>query len=145
MSLVKVWTDVGKKHPVPLIAKIIEIDGPILTIKYLSEGKDKIWKYEEDTYDIEEDSIAEHLKTNDESILGFRPLYDGTFIHVQDENSDDEYIPEDEDEDEDEEDSDDDLDDETDEEDEENFSEDLDSDDEDVEEETESEEDNYVE
>jgi hypothetical protein len=143
MSLVKVWTDVGKKHPVPLIAKIIEIDGPILTIKYLSEGKDKIWKYEEDTYDIEEDSIAEHLKTNDESILGFRPLDDGTFIPVQDENSDDEYIPEDEDEDE--EDSDDDLDDETDEEDEENFSEDLDSDDEDVEEETESEEDNYVE
>ena len=129
MSLVKVWTDIGKKAPVPLIAKIIERDGPILTIKYLTEGKDKIWKYEEDTYDIEEDSIAEHFKTDDEGLLGFKLLDDGTYIHIQDDNSDDEYMPEEDEEDSDEEDSDDDLDDEDDE-DEENFSEELDTDDE---------------
>lgn len=142
MSLVKVWTDIGKKHPVPLIAKIIERDGPILTIKYLSEGKDKIWKYEEDTYDIEEDSIAEHLKTDDEGLLGFRLLDDGTYIHVQDDNSDDEYNPDEDEEDSDEESDEDDLDDESDEEDEENFSEELESD---VEESEEDDEDNYVE
>ena len=142
MSLVKVWTDIGKKHPVPLIAKIIERDGPILTIKYLSEGKDKIWKYEEDTYDIEEDSIAEHFKTDDEGVLGFRLLDDGTYIHVQDDNSDDEYNPDEDEEDSDEESDEDDLDDESDEEDEEDFSEDLESD---VEESEEDDEDNYVE
>ena len=106
MSLVKVWTDVGKKRPVPLIAKIIEKDGPIITIRYLSEGKDKIWKYEEDTYEIEDDSISEYLNTDDEINIGFKKLDEG-FIHEKD-NSDDEYLPE-EDEESDEEESDDDL------------------------------------
>ena len=143
MSLVKVWTDVGKKHPVPLIAKIIEKDGPILTIKYLTEGKNKIWRYEEDTYDIEDDSIAEYFKTDDESLLGFNLTDDGGYIHIQDENSDDEYNPEDET---DEDDDEDDIDDETDEDDdEEEFSENLDSDNEDDEDEEEDDEDNYVE
>jgi hypothetical protein len=136
MSLVKVWTDIGKKKPVPLIAKIIEKEGPIITIKYLTEGKNKIWKYENDVYDIEEDSIAEYLKTDDEGFLGFIER-DGGFIHTQDD--DEEYIPEivsedddnyDEDEDEDEDESD---------EEEEEF------DFENEEEEEEEEEDNYLE
>lgn len=143
MSLVKVWTDVGKKRPVPLIAKIIEKDGPILTIKYLTEGKDKIWKYEEDTYDIEDDSISEYLKTDDEGQLGFRLLDDGGYIHIQDDISDDEYNPDEDEEDSGEEDSDDDLDDEDDEDEEEDFSDDLDSDEDD--DEVEDDEDNYVE
>lgn len=139
MSLVKVWTDVGKKHPVPLLAKIIEKDGPILTIQYLTEGKDKIWKYEEDTYDIEDDSIAEYLKTDDEDQLGFIKV-DGGYRHLQDDNSDDEYVPEESDSDEEE--SDDDIDDDSDGEDEEEDIEDeFDSD----EEEEESDEENYIE
>jgi hypothetical protein len=143
MSLVKVWTDVGKKRPVPLIAKIIEKDGPILTIKYLTEGKDKIWKYEEDTYDIEDDSIAEYLKTDDEAHLGFRLLDDGGYIHIQDDISDEEYNPDEDEEDSCEEDSDDDLVEDDDDVEEEEFSEDIDSDDED--DEVEDDEDNYVE
>lgn len=143
MSLVKVWTDVGKKHPVPLIAKIIEKDGPILTIQYLTEGKDKIWRYEEDTYDIEDDSIAEYFKTDDESLLGFKLTEDGGYIHLQDENSDDEYNPDEDSDNED--DEDDDIDDDSDDEDEEEeFSEELASEDEDEDDETDD-EDNYVE
>ena len=50
MSLVRVWTDVGARKPVALLAKIVEKDGVIFTIRYLSECEDKIWRYEEDTY-----------------------------------------------------------------------------------------------
>jgi len=104
-SLVRVWTDVGSRKPVPLLAKIVEENGVIFTIRYLSESDDKIWRYEEDTYEVDDESIAEYLKTSDECDIGFAPLEDG-FIKVE---SDDDYVPsdeEDEDEDEDEEESD---------------------------------------
>ena len=104
-SLVRVWTDVGYRKPVPLLAKIVEENGVIFTIRYLSESDDKIWRYEEDTYEVDDESIAEYLKTSDECDIGFAPLEDG-FIKVE---SDDDYVPsdeEDEDEDEDEEESD---------------------------------------
>ena len=102
-SLVRVWTDVGSRKPVPLLAKIVEENGVILTIRYLSESDDKIWRYEEDTYEVDDESIAEHLKTSDECDVGFASLDDG-FIKVE---ADDDYLPSDEeDEDEDEEESD---------------------------------------
>jgi hypothetical protein len=94
MSLIRVWTDIGSRKPVPLLAKIVEENGVIFTIRYLSESDDKIWRYEEDVYDIDSESIAEYLKTSDEHDVGFRPLEDG-FIKV---DSDDDYVPSDEDE-----------------------------------------------
>jgi len=99
---VRVWTDVGSRKPVPLLAKIVEENGVIFTIRYLSESDDKIWRYEEDTYEVDDESIAEYLKTSDECDVGFAPVDDG-FVKVE---SDDDYVPsdeEDEDEDEDEE------------------------------------------
>jgi hypothetical protein len=101
-SLVRVWTDVGSRKPVPLLAKIVEENGVIFTIRYLSESDDKIWRYEEDTYEVDDESIAEYLKTSEESDVGFAPVDDG-FIKVE---NDDDYVPSDEEEDEDEEESD---------------------------------------
>ena len=97
-SLVRVWTDVGSRKPVPLLAKIVEENGVIFTIRYLSESEDKIWRYEEDTYEVDDESIAEYLKTSDECDVGFAPLEDG-FIKVE---SDDDYVPSDEESDDDE-------------------------------------------
>ena len=94
MSLVRVWTDIGARKPVPLLAKIVERDGAIFTIRYLSESDDKIWRYEDDTYEIDADSIAEELHTDLETDLGFRPRGEG-FVRV---DSDDEYLPSSEDE-----------------------------------------------
>lgn len=94
MTLVRVWTDVGARKPVALIAKIIERDGFIYTIKYLSESNDKIWRYEDETYDIDDDSIAEYI----DDLTGFRPYEDG-FIKV---DSDEDYIPSSDEEDDDE-------------------------------------------
>ena len=107
MDLVRVWTDVGARKPVALLAKIVERDGVIFTIRYLTESDDKIWRYEEDTYEIDDDSIAEHLGTATEEDVGFRQFGDG-FVKA---DSDEDYVPSSEDdetsEDEDEEDEDD--------------------------------------
>ena len=129
-NLVRVWTDVGSRKPVPLLAKVVEENGCIFTIRYLSESDDKIWRYEEDTYEIDNDSISEYLKTSDEHDVGFKPFDDG-FVKVE---SDDDYVPSDEDE----ETDDDSLTDDSDEEDEEDEFED--DDDEDEEEESEADE-----
>ncbi|BAT22700.1 hypothetical protein [Yellowstone lake phycodnavirus 3] len=94
MDLVRVWTDVGARKPVALLAKIVERDGVIFTIRYLSESDDKIWRYEEDTYEIDDDSIAEHLGTSNEEDIGFRPYEDG-FTKM---DSDEDYVPSSEDE-----------------------------------------------
>ena len=110
MSLVKVWTDVGGRKPAALLAKIIERDGVIFTIRYLTAGKDGVWRYEDDTYEIDDDSVAEYLKTDDETTIGFTKLDDG-FHHEED--SDGDYEPsENEDDDDDEEDEEDEEDDE---------------------------------
>ena len=94
MALVRVWTDVGSRKPVPLLAKIEEQDGVIYTIRYLSEGADNIWRYEEDTYDIDSDHIAERLKTSNEEDIGFKRKEDG----FTKEETDDDYVPESDDE-----------------------------------------------
>lgn len=93
MELVRVWTDGGARKPVALLAKIIERHGVISTIRYLSEGPDNIWRYEDDTYEIDDDSIAEHLGTDQESAIGFRVVVDEDgFVR---EDSDDDYVLED--------------------------------------------------
>jgi len=124
-SLVRVWTDVGARKPAALLAKVTEKDGVILTIRYLSESDDHVWRYEDDTYEIDDDAIAEYLVAASEEDLGFLRRADG-FIKV---DSDEDYVPSDEeessdpDEDEDEDESEDDED-EQDEEDLEEFDED---------------------
>ena len=92
MALVRVWTDVGARKPVALLAKIEEKDGVILTIRYLSETAKGVWAWEDDTYDIDDDSIAEHLKTDVIEELGFRSFGDeGAYVKCEE---DDDYVPE---------------------------------------------------
>jgi hypothetical protein len=90
-SFVRVWTDVGARKPVPLLAKIVEKDGIILVIRYLSENRDKIWRYEDETYEVENcpESIAEYLDTDKEDEVGFLPC-EGGFRKM---DSDDDYVP----------------------------------------------------
>ena len=92
--LVRVWTDVGARKPAALLAKIIEKDGVILIIRYLSESDDHIWRYETDTYEIDDDSVAEYLNTDSELEVGFVAHDDG-FLKV---DSDEDYVPSEEEE-----------------------------------------------
>jgi hypothetical protein len=98
MSLVRVWTDVGSDKNVSLVARIIETNGPIFTIQFLSptETKDKhgctIYRYEDETYQIDDDSITHYLDTSDEGEVGFVSVGEGEWIRTGDE-SDEDYVP----------------------------------------------------
>jgi hypothetical protein len=113
MKLVRVWTDVGSEKNVSLVARIIETNGPLFTIQFLSptENKNKhgctIYKYEDETYQIDDDSITHYLDTSDEGDIGFVSIGEGEWIRTSDE-SDEDYIPSEEDSDDDEEDEEDD-------------------------------------
>ena len=113
MSLVRVWTDVGSDKNVSLVARIIETNAPIFTIQFLSptETKDKhgctIYKYEDETYQVDDDSITHYLDTNDESDIGFVSVGEGEWIRTGD-DSDEDYIPSEDETDDDEEDEEDD-------------------------------------
>lgn len=98
MTLVRVWTDVGTGKNVSLVARIIHTDGGIFTIQFLSptENKDKhgctIYRYEDETYQIDDDSVTHYLETDDETEIGFKSVGEGEWIRTGDE-SDDDYIP----------------------------------------------------
>jgi hypothetical protein len=131
MKLVRVWTDVGSEKNVSLVARIIETNGPIFTIQFLSptETKDKhgctIYKYEDETYQIEDDSITHYLDTSDEGDVGFVTIGEGEWIRTGDE-SDEDYIPSEEDSDDDDEEDEEDVDEDVD--DEEDFEDDVEDD-----------------
>jgi len=97
MSLVKVWTDVGKSKPVALIAKIVDSAPPNYTIQYLSKTEEEyrgcaVWKYEDELYEIDDDSITEWLGTDDELDMGYKFLPHDTkaFVYY---DSDNDYEP----------------------------------------------------
>jgi hypothetical protein len=97
--LVRVLTDIGGTKPVPLLARVVEERDNAYTIIYLSASEDKdhgrtIYRYESDTYDIDDDYVVEYL--DDEEQAGFEPANtsDGWIKQVYD--SDDDYEPSDE-------------------------------------------------
>ena len=93
MSLVRVWTDVGQKKPKALLAKIFKKKGGSYTIRYLSALPEnaKVFKYEDDEYEVDDESISEWLETDLETDLGFEAQEDGTYARV---DSDSDYEPE---------------------------------------------------
>jgi hypothetical protein len=97
MSLVRVWTDTGGKNPSALLAKIVEYNTPIYVIRYLSRTDEEykgctIWRYEDETYEVDDDSITEWLETDDELEVGFKSIGDGFIFY----DSDADYVPSDE-------------------------------------------------
>lgn len=116
MSLVKVWTELddGKCYSLP--AKIVsKKTGGILTVRYISSTKDrdsknrKIYRYEDDTYDVTDESITEYLETDSELDLGFEQISESNFVKYDnddDSDSDRDYDPEEDDEDDDDDDED---------------------------------------
>lgn len=83
----KVWTELPTGRHVTLIAKIVDEKGPVYTIQYLSPTEDRdhgriVYRYEAETYEIEDDSITEYLDTDDEMSLGFKPVDNGFVKYV---------------------------------------------------------------
>ena len=108
MSLVKVWTELDNGKCQSLPAKIVSKNGSVFKIRYLSstENRDsknrRIYRYEEETYEVTDDSITAYLDSNSELDLGFQELdSNGNFVKCEydlglfsDEDTDDEdYVP----------------------------------------------------
>jgi len=98
-GLVRVWTDIGQKKPKPLLARIVNTKAKLYTIQYLSPTDDRlkgrtIYRYEDETYEVDDDSIYEYLSLSNENDMGFVEV-DGGYIKDE---SDEEYVPTDEDE-----------------------------------------------
>jgi hypothetical protein len=105
MSILRVWTDVGGDKPVSLIARITEehADGTY-TIQYLSPTDDRdhgrvIYRYEDETYQIDDESVTEYMNTDDETTLGFVLVGPGDLVRESADSDDEDYVPSDEDED----------------------------------------------
>jgi TATA-binding protein-associated factor Taf7 len=93
-GLVRVWTDIGQKKPKPLLARIVNTKAKLYTIQYLSPTEDRIkgrtiYRYEDETYEIDDDSIYEYLSLSNELDMGFVEVEGG---YIKDE-SDEEYVP----------------------------------------------------
>lgn len=91
--IVQVLTDVGKKKPIIMNAKVIDKSDTTFKIQYLSptselfNGK-RLYKYETDVYEIEEDSITDTVI--DERCIGFKKIDEDGFIKT---DSDNDYCP----------------------------------------------------
>ena len=94
MSLVRIWTDVGQKKPKALLAKIFKKKGGVYTIRYLSALPEnvKVFRYEDDEYEVDDESISEWLETDLEIDAGFEPQPDGSYIKME---TDPDYEPSD--------------------------------------------------
>jgi hypothetical protein len=97
MSLVRVWTNVGQKKPKALLAKIFSsAEGPVYTIRYLSADSDEddrgrlIHKYEDETYEVDDDSVAEWLGVDDETDIGFTRVGEDEWVKG---DPDSDYVP----------------------------------------------------
>ena len=92
--LVKVWTELPSGKRKGLLARVFDHKGPLMIIRYLSPTEDvdhgcTVWKYEEQTYEIDDDSVMEYMGTEDETDIGFKRVNDG-FVEY---SSDSEYVP----------------------------------------------------
>lgn len=109
MSLVKVWTEIdenGKCQSLP--AKIVSKKGNVFKISYLSPSDERdskhrrIYKYEDDVYEVTDESITEYLDSSSELDLGFQNIGDDKFVKYDytSEDEDSDYVPDEEDDDE---------------------------------------------
>lgn len=92
--LVKVWTELPSGRMTGLIAKVVSEEGPDMTIQYLSKTDEldhgcAVYRYEDQTYVVQDDSILEYFGTDDENEIGYKPVPDG-FVKY---DSDSDYVP----------------------------------------------------
>ncbi len=91
--IVQVLTDIGKKKPIIMNAKVIDKSESTFKIKYLSATSDmfngkRLYKYEPEIYEIGEESVTD--TAHDEREIGFKKVDDEGFIKT---DSDNDYLP----------------------------------------------------
>lgn len=113
-QLVKVWTDVGTSKPVAMLARVIDEREGVYVVQYFVTTEDRdhgriVYRYEDETYEIDDDSITEYLDSVDETDVGYIKVAEDAWVKDSS-DSDEDYVPSEEDEDEDDEEEDEDPD-----------------------------------
>jgi hypothetical protein len=93
--LIKVLTELPSGKTTALVARIFDTKDDIFTIRYLSPSEDRdhgciVYRYEDQTYEIDDDSITSYLGTDDETDIGFKRTQDDGFVRC---DSDSDYVP----------------------------------------------------
>lgn len=106
-QLVRVWTDVGTLKPAALLARVVEEKDGVYKIQYFSPTEEQdhgrvIYRYEDETYEIDDESITEYLDS-DETDIGFVLVGEDAWVKGSS-DSDEDYVPSEEEDDDDEED-----------------------------------------
>jgi hypothetical protein len=101
-QLIKVWTDAGGSKPVAMLARVIDEHDGLYTVQYFSATEDRdhgriIYRYEDETYEIDDDSITEYLDSVDESDVGYNKIAEDACVKDSS-DSDEDYVPSEEDE-----------------------------------------------
>lgn len=112
-QLVRVWTDVGTLKPAALLARVVEEKDGVYKIQYFSPTEEQdhgrvIYRYEDETYEIDDESITEYLDS-DETDIGFVLVGEDAWVKGSS-DSDEDYVPSEEDDDDEEDEEDDDAD-----------------------------------
>lgn len=99
-QLVRVWTDVGTLKPAALLARVIEENDGVYKIQYFSPTEEYdhgrvIYRYEDEIYEIDDESITEYLDS-DETDAGYILVSQDAWIKASS-DSDEDYVPSEED------------------------------------------------
>jgi hypothetical protein len=95
---VHVFTDIGKSRPVILKAKVLDKSGNNYTIKYLSPTGERyngksLYRYEDETYTIDEESVTECIDETNEEFIGYVKVPMGDMFVEEEGLSDPDYAP----------------------------------------------------
>lgn len=99
-QLVKVWTDVGTLKPAALLARVVDEKDGVYKIQYFSPTEDQdhgrvVYRYEDEIYEIDDESITEYLDA-DETDAGYMLVGQDAWVKVSS-DSDEDYVPSEED------------------------------------------------
>jgi len=88
--------DVALEKNIISLAKIMNVEGEILKVKYMCPtskkwGERRIYNYEDEEYEIEKENICGYYDTEDEEVVGYEKIDGGRgFVLCE---SDSEYEP----------------------------------------------------
>tara|TARA_Y100001958_G_C21237031_1_gene563713 strand:+ start:1290 stop:1877 length:588 start_codon:yes stop_codon:yes gene_type:complete len=70
-------------------AEVVHVDNETVDVYYIKKGKDNVYTYSDDCYEVHKDTLVEHVRVNDFpnvvlalKEIGLRPITDSTFVSI---------------------------------------------------------------
>lgn len=76
------------------LAEVVQVDDETVDVYYLKKGKDNVYTYSEDCYEVHKDTVVKHVRVKDFANvvhalkeIGLRPITDSTFVSIHENGS----------------------------------------------------------